>query len=137
MGGGRVMPGVTHTAAAPTSRRDRLGALGAAALTEEQVQRAVVAHLERRGVVGLVFFAVPNGGGRSRVDAAVLKATGLTPGAPDLLAFLGGQAFALELKRERGGRVSPAQAAMHHALAAAAAGLDEALETLEKWGLIR
>lgn len=119
-----------------------LGA-GAGALSEEQVQRAVVAHLERRGVVGLVFFAVPNGGGRSRVDAAVLLATGLKRGAPDLMAFHNGRTFALELKRAKGGRLSPEQVAMHGSLAAAgvhvavAAGLDHALEQLAKWGLIR
>ncbi len=112
-------------------------------MSEDDVQRAVVRHLEFRGSAGLVFFAVPNGGSRHRAEAAKMRGTGTKSGAPDLLAFHNGRAFGLELKRQTGGRVSPAQADMHDRLrdagvvVAVACGLDEALETLKGWGLIK
>lgn len=137
------MTSTSANAETRTGSRTGTRALCAAGLSEEQVQRAVCRHLERRAVTGLVWFSVPNGGGRSRVDAAVMKATGTKPGAPDLLAFHAGRSFGLELKRDSGGRLSPAQLEMHAALRAAgveiavACGLDQALEQLENWGLIR
>ena len=52
-------------------------------------------------------FAIPNGGHRSKSTAASLKAEGVTPGIPDLCA----PAWKLwvEMKREKGGKLSPAQ----------------------------
>ena len=58
------------------------------------------------------FFAVPNGGHRSKTAAAKVKAEGGRPGVPDYLfpvrrgEWVG---LALELKRLRGGRVEPEQ----------------------------
>ena len=63
-------------------------------------------------------------------------------GVPDLVAVKAGHTYALELKAP-GGRLSPVQQEVHAALAAAGAtvavatGLDEALATLESWGLLR
>lgn len=117
-------------------------ALGAG-MSEEEIHRAVVRHLEYRAAPGVVWFHVPNGGGRSRAEAGIMKAMGTQPGVPDILAFRAGRCFGLELKRERGGRVSPAQAEMHIRLAeagvevAVAHGIDEAVSILKKWSLIR
>ena len=135
----------THPAIGRASARrpmQRAHALGAG-MTEEAVHRAVIRHLEYRSAPGVVWMHVPNGGGRSRAEAGVLKAMGTQPGVPDILAFRDGRCFGLELKRERGGRVSPAQAEMHTRLAeagveiAVAHGIDEAVDTLKQWGLIR
>lgn len=109
---------------------------------EEQIQAALVLHLTVRAVPGVVFFAVPNGGVRSRTEAARMKATGTKAGAPDLVIVRGGHFYGLELKAERG-RVSDAQTAMLADLETAGAtvaityGLDEALATLTRWGLLR
>lgn len=58
-------------------------------------------------------FAIPNGGQRSRVTGAMLKAEGVKSGVPDLcLPAPSGNYHGLfmELKRRDGGKVSPAQA---------------------------
>ena len=112
-------------------------------MTEEAIHRAVVRHLEYRAALGVAWFHVPNGGGRSRAEAGVLKAMGTRSGVPDILAFSGGRCFGLELKRDVGGRLSPAQLEMHERLRAAgvevavAHGIDEAIVTLTRWGIIR
>lgn len=129
---------ITHQSVAPVSRVAlRRGP------TEEQVHRAVVQHLEHRAVPGVAFFHVPAGGFRTRAEAGIFRALGTKAGVPDILLFHRGRAYGFELKRDRGGRVSPAQAEMHARLRAAgvevavAHGLDEALEMLKNWGLLR
>ena len=52
-------------------------------------------------------FAIPNGGFRSRATAGRLKAEGVSPGVPDL--FVPAWQLWIEMKRLRGGRVSPEQ----------------------------
>jgi hypothetical protein len=116
--------------------------------SEDQAQRALVKHLEARGVPGLVFLAIPNGEYRDPRTAARLKAQGVRPGAPDL--FLSrpaapGEPFKpslwLELKAAKG-RLSFEQKTMHAALekcgeaVQVAYGLDGALEVCENWGFI-
>ena len=109
---------------------------------EDQVQRAVVQHLQYRARRGVCFFAVPNGGARSKTEAAIMKGLGVRAGVPDVVLIADGRAYGLELKRLKGGKVSPAQIAMRAeweaagALYAVAAGLDAALGQLEAWGLI-
>ncbi len=112
-------------------------------LSEEDVHRAVVRHLEFRAAPGVAWFHVPTGGARSRAEAGIFRALGTKAGVPDLLAFKEGKCLALELKRDKGGRVSPAQVDMHSKLRAAgvdvavAHGLDQALETLKQKGFLR
>jgi hypothetical protein len=47
---------------------------------EAQIQRAVIQHLKARAVPGLVYFHVPNGGSRGKIEAAKFKAMGVRPG---------------------------------------------------------
>lgn len=56
------------------------------------------------------FFAVPNGGYRTKATAAKLKAEGLRPGVPDMI-FFGphGRVLWVEVKRGKAGRLSEAQ----------------------------
>jgi hypothetical protein len=109
---------------------------------EQRTQRALCQHLAIRGVEGLVYLHVPNGGGRTQVEGAILKSMGVVPGAPDLLLWHAGQSFALELKSETG-RVSSSQSDLLDRLrkagvaTAVCRGLDSALATLEGWGLLR
>ena len=109
---------------------------------EDQLQRSVLDHLRWRAVDGAFWFHVPNGGWRSPVEAMDFKSLGVTAGVPDLLIVHDGRLFGLELKVE-GGRVSEAQyttiEAMRRAgaIVAVAHGLDQALEQLEAWNLLR
>jgi hypothetical protein len=72
----------------------------------------------------------------------MLKAMGVKPGVPDVVACFQGKFYALELKAD-GGRLSTEQRNVLDALrragaiVAVATGLDEALRTLESWGLLR
>lgn len=52
---------------------------------------------------GLLYFAVPNGGKRSKAEAGILKATGVRRGVPDLVILLpnAGVGF-IELKAGKG-----------------------------------
>ena len=75
---------------------------------EAQLQRALVEHLAWRARPGVFAFHCPNGGWRSRVEAAILKAMGTVPGVPDIIIIYDGHCFGLELKAE-GGRLTPAQ----------------------------
>jgi hypothetical protein len=110
---------------------------------EQDIQRAVVQHLETRGVPGLVYFAVPNGGYRSPHEAKILKGQGVKPGVSDLILFGDTKHYALELKAP-GKKPTEAQIEFANAVLAQAAGyadwadsLDKAIAILERWGLLR
>jgi hypothetical protein len=62
-------------------------------------QRAVIRHIAWRARPGVFAFHVPNGGWRSRVEGAILKAIGTVAGVPDLIWIKNGQVYGLELKR--------------------------------------
>jgi hypothetical protein len=72
-------------------------------------------HFEQREVVswfrkkykGIRIFAIPNGGYRARSTAAKLKAEGVSRGVPDL--FVPQCNLWIEMKRAKGGRLSPEQ----------------------------
>lgn len=59
-------------------------------------------------------FAIPNGELRAISVAQRLKAEGVVSGIPDLCCLLPrGQALWIEMKKAKGGRVSPEQKAIH------------------------
>lgn len=54
---------------------------------EESLHRACLAHLRATLPKPWIAFHVPNGGGRSKAEAGILKAMGVLAGMPDLLLF--------------------------------------------------
>jgi hypothetical protein len=110
------------------------------------LNRAVVAHLQGRPASGIFWCAVPNGGYRSKTEAAIMVGLGVRKGSPDLICVKASreasQVYALELKAPRG-RLSPAQMQCHEELRRAGAvvavchSLDDALDKLELWGVLR
>lgn len=126
--------------AASTSSPERRG--GQAIMREQDIQIAVVQHLNARGVPGLVFWHTPNGGKRKPIEAAIFKGMGVRAGVSDLILVRLGKIYALELKAENG-RASEAQMQFLSdidragAFTAMPAGLNAALATLEAWGLLR
>jgi hypothetical protein len=109
---------------------------------EQAIQRAVVQHLRTRAAPGVFWFAVPNGGWRSPIEAKIMSGTGTRPGVPDLIFLARGSCFALELKAP-GGRPTEKQLACIAEMNAAGAyatvaeGLDRAIACLEEWGILR
>ena len=90
--------------------------------TESIEQRLFVRawHLNPR-LSSLPACAIPNGGKRGKTEASILKAEGVSPGAPDWVCFAptacGHHGLALEFKRPDGtGRVSTQQRWWHNAL---------------------
>lgn len=85
---------------------------------EDALQRTVCALFDQALPDDAVYFAIPNGGGRSKVEAAIFKATGVKAGIPDLCVIWKERAFFIELKA-KGKYLSSAQRDMHTRLAAA------------------
>ncbi len=84
--------------------------------SESQEQRTLVAwwHAVRKQWPGAVLFAIPNGGARSAVTGARLRAEGVVAGIPDMFLACprGGRAgLFIEMKKAKGGRVDKAQEA--------------------------
>jgi hypothetical protein len=110
--------------------------------TEAQIQAAVIRWLQLRAWPGVVWFHVPNGGSRHKIEAARMRGQGVVPGVPDIILMHDGRSYALELKTGVG-RVSTAQSAMQKRMRDAgvtvevAYGVDAALSYLESWGLVR
>ncbi len=104
-------------------------------MRESQIQQAVFNHIERRGVPGVVAWAVPN-----NPDAR--RTPGFRAGVHDVHILNRGEFFSLELKTPEG-KASDEQIVfgqqVNHALGHAfiAYGLDEALAWLEIQGIIR
>ena len=73
----------------------------------EHHEQAELVKWFRRKYGPIRIFAIPNGGFRSRATAGRLKAEGVSPGVPDL--FVPAWQLWIEMKRLRGGRVSPEQ----------------------------
>jgi hypothetical protein len=107
---------------------------------EQDLQAQLVEALQSILLPGTVFFHVPNGGERSKVEAAILNGQGVLAGVPDLIFIRDGRAFGLELKSESGS-LSPEQRATFPLLRAAgmrievARSLDEAFEHLRDAGI--
>lgn len=109
---------------------------------EQAIHRAVVNHLAWRALPDVFFFHPANGGRRSKIEAAIFKGLGVKAGVPDLIIIHRSLIFGLEIKSACG-RLGTSQRNCLDAMADAGAhvavvhGLDEALTTLEFWGVIR
>lgn len=109
---------------------------------EQVMQQAVFQHIRARGMPGVFAFHPANGGYRTKAEGGILKSMGVVAGTPDVIVINRGAVHALELKHLRG-RVTEAQKAAMDALELAGARvavaytLDEALATLEAWGVLR
>jgi hypothetical protein len=67
---------------------------------EDGLQRAVCDMLTLGARREVVWFAIPNGGARSKIEAAILQGLGVKAGAPDILIVIppAGRIAGLELK---------------------------------------
>ena len=117
---------------------------------EFRIQCALADLLRRAARPDVFWFAIPNGEARSAVTGARIKRAGGRPGLPDLCFLIGGLCLGLELKnapnRKLGisrGRQSPEQLDVMNewrdagGLYEVAYGFDEAVEILDKWGVLR
>ncbi len=82
--------------------------------TEHEEQREYVRWF-RQAYPEVRIMAIPNGGARSPATAGRLKAEGVSPGVPDL--FVPAWGLWVEMKRAKGGKISPEQKEWHQYLA--------------------
>lgn len=107
---------------------------------EEQIHRALAAHLRVRLPKPWMFWHTPNGGYRTPVEAAVMKSIGQRSGMPDLLLAGEGRVIGVEVKTPKG-TLSPAQKDTIAALAEAGIptiivrSVDEAEAVLRQMGV--
>lgn len=78
--------------------------------TEHAEQRDFIRWF-RKQYPSVRIFAIPNGGGRSKSEALRLRLEGVSAGVPDL--YIPAWSLWIEMKRQKGGRVSPAQKDWH------------------------
>lgn len=109
---------------------------------EQTIHKAVVGHLKLRGVKGLVYFHAPMGAHyASKAQGVFMAALGARAGVSDLILFHKSKLYCLELKAP-GGRATEEQLLFlsdmerQGAYCAIATGIDQALATLETWGLL-
>jgi rhodanese-related sulfurtransferase len=79
--------------------------------SEDMEQRNLVEWLHK-SLPEVRFFAIPNGGWRSKATAGKLKAAGVKPGVPDMFIATARPPYHglfIEMKREKGGQLSPYQ----------------------------
>lgn len=108
--------------------------------TESNLQRQCVTWFRLQYPAdALMLFAVPNGGGRSVVEASIMKAEGVTAGVADLLlleARGGWGCLCLEMKtKKKGSKQRPSQKAWQTA-AERAGNRYEVVRTLEEFQTI-
>lgn len=108
-------------------------------LSEDEDQIVVVDWLD---YMGLLYYAVPNGGKRPIQTAARLKRTGLRAGVPDLVICEPTRSYAglyIEMKRKSGGLISVKQKWWIEQLnlkgyrAIVCKGADEATDEIKKY----
>tara|TARA_R100000541_G_scaffold6748_1_gene14352 strand:- start:367 stop:723 length:357 start_codon:yes stop_codon:yes gene_type:complete len=85
---------------------------------EHLVQKAICEYLDIRRIF---YFAIPNGGKRSKSEAGRFRAEGVKSGIPDLCLLMNGIAYFLEVKRPKtennpAGRLTANQIIMHEKL---------------------
>lgn len=113
--------------------------------TEEQEQAAVfewVVLMEKQFPELACLFHIPNGGLRSKPEAVRFKRIGVKPGVPDLflpVARGGWHGLFIEMKRQKGGKLSEDQKAWldalteQHYMAVRADGAEQACDILYKY----
>jgi hypothetical protein len=83
-------------------------------LKEPSEHNEQVALVRKLRSMGIFVFAIPSGGLRDAITASRLKDEGAMPGIPDLCLILNnGLIVWLEMKKRKGGTVSPAQKLAH------------------------
>jgi hypothetical protein len=107
---------------------------------EAKIQASIVAWV-RLVAPELLIFAVPNGGLRSKAEAARMKWTGVLAGIPDFaIVTPGGRVHFIEVKTPAT-RLSPEQRAIHDALItlgtppAICRSIEDARNTFVAWGV--
>ena len=109
---------------------------------EHDVQCAICDYLDIRRIC---YWAVPNGGKRSKSEANRLKAEGVRPGVPDITIVHDGQYYGLEVKRPKTlspkGRLSKSQKEMIKRIednggeVRVVYGVDDVIESFDEWGI--
>ena len=109
---------------------------------EDDLQRAVLAYIAAAIPYAIVFH-VPNGGFRTKPEAARLKSLGVMPGVADLVLLAGrGRVFFLELKAPKG-RTTEDQDQFGEAARALGCGwavirsIDDLILAFKAWGVSR
>ena len=107
--------------------------------TERDEQIKLVKYLKFKKIP---FYAVPNGGSRNPIEAKNMKAEGVSAGVPDICIPVPNKKYHglyIEMKRQRGGRVSEKQKEwidrlnQNGYLAVVCRGFDEAKEVVESY----
>lgn len=80
------------------------------AYPSEHIEQVQTVAWFRKTYENVKIFAIPNGGHRNKITAAKLKAEGVLPGVPDL--FVPEFNLWIEMKRQKGGKLSDSQKAM-------------------------
>ena len=113
------------------------------AAAETRMHCSIVKLIETAKVPGVVAIHCPNGGKRSKREAAIFKTMGVRAGVPDLIIWQpGGITRFIEIKTPRG-IVSSAQIEFFNAMrrngheCSVVRSLDEAAALLTEWGVIR
>lgn len=105
----------------------------------EQILQQQIARFLDTAYPALLWFHCPNGGARTKVEAAILKTMGVKAGVPDIIMVLpDGRAAFVELKAGRGTLTEAQMAfkARSQALGCAWAevrSLDEMIGLAERW----
>lgn len=76
-------------------------------MQSEHLEQALFVQFMKRSYPEHRVFAIPNGGMRSKSQAMALKVEGVSAGVPDL--FIPSLKLFIEMKKEKGGKVSPEQ----------------------------
>ena len=106
---------------APASRKRQAKPAQRWDASEAAVHVAVIEPLRRRCRPGMHGHHPATGEPRDAGTARKLQRLGARAGLPDILLLIDGKLHGLELKCDRGGRLSPEQRAMHRELTAAGA----------------
>ncbi len=70
---------------------------------EDAIQRACVEYLKLEENLGkLTYYAIPNGGWRSKTEASIMKGLGTRAGIPDICVIIEGYSLFIEVKSPTG-----------------------------------